>query len=80
MRRDPDAAEPVAFWLDIEAAARFLGREPGTLRGWRTLGKGPVFHLVSGRFVRYRIKELQTFRRLEDEKTSDRRCRLTINQ
>jgi len=67
-RLDPASAEPVGPWLDTEAAARLLGREPGTLRGWRTLGKGPVFHLVSGRFVRYHIEELETFKRLEDKK------------
>ncbi len=60
MRHDP-VAEPIGPWLDTEAAVRFLGREPGTLRGWRPLGKGPVFHLVSGRFVCYRIDDLDAY-------------------
>lgn len=48
MQREPVAPEPAGPWLDTAAAARHLGREPGTLRGWRSIGKGPAFHLVSG--------------------------------
>lgn len=67
MPREPAASEPVGPWLDTEAAARHLGREPGTLWGWRSLGKGPAFRLVSGRFVRYRLDDLEAFRRREAE-------------
>lgn len=59
MRHDPVATEPAGPWLDTEAAARHLGREPGTLRGWRSKGEGPTFHVVSGRFVRYHIDDLE---------------------
>lgn len=62
MRRpDPVVVEPAGRWLDTTAAARRLGREPGTLRGWRSIGKGPAFHIISGRFVRYHIDELEAF-------------------
>ena len=61
MRHDPAASEPNGPWLDTAAAARHLGREPGTLRGWRSLGKGPAFHMISGRFVRYHVDDLQAF-------------------
>ncbi|MFG1289460.1 helix-turn-helix domain-containing protein [Xanthobacter versatilis] len=67
MPHDLAAIEQAGPWLDTDAAARFLGREPGTLRGWRSLGKGPVFRLVSGRFVRYHIDDLEAFRRREAE-------------
>ena len=58
MPLEPPSTSP---WLDTAAAARHLGREPGTLRGWRSIGKGPTFHLVSGQFVRYRIDDLDAF-------------------
>ena len=63
MRRpDPVVVEPAGPWLDTAAAARHLGREPGTLRGWRSIGKGPAFHLVSGQFVRYHLDVLEAFK------------------
>jgi len=62
MPREPAASEPVGTWLDTAAAARHLGREPGTLRGWRSIGKGPIFHVVSGQFVRYHINDLEAFK------------------
>ena len=61
MSHEPAASETASPWLDTATAARHLGREPGTLRGWRSTGKGPVFHLVSGRFVRYHIHDLEAF-------------------
>ena len=67
MLREPSAVGQAGPWLDTDAAARLLGREPGTLRGWRSLGKGPAFRLVSGRFVRYRLDDLEAFRRREAE-------------
>lgn len=62
MLREPAASEPFCTWLDTAAAARHLGREPGTLRGWRSNGKGPAFHVVSGQFVRYHIDDLEAFK------------------
>ncbi len=61
MRHEPAVSEPAGPWLDTAAAAGLLGREPGTLRGWRSIGKGPAFHLVSGQFVRYRVDDLDAF-------------------
>lgn len=62
MPREPAASKSAGPWLDTAAAARHLGREPGTLRGWRSIGKGPAFHLVSGQFVRYHIDDLEAFK------------------
>lgn len=62
MRHEPAVSEPAGPWLDTAAAARRLGREPGTLRGWRSIGKGPAFHLVSGQFVRYHIDDFESFK------------------
>jgi hypothetical protein len=62
MPRELAASEPIGTWLDTTAAARHLGREPGTLRGWRSIGKGPPFHVVSGQFVRYHIDDLEAFK------------------
>lgn len=67
-RPDLVAVAPAGPWLDTEAAARFLEREPGTLRGWRSIGKGPTFCLVSGRFVRYHIEDLEAFEKRQAAK------------
>lgn len=48
-------------WFDTEAAASYLRREPGTLKGWRTKGEGPRFYLVSDKFIRYHIDDLDAF-------------------
>lgn len=61
MPHEPATSEIASPWLDTAAAALHLGREPGTLRGWRSTGKGPSFHLVSGRFVRYHVDDLDAF-------------------
>jgi hypothetical protein len=58
MPHESATSEPAGPWLDTAAAARHLRREPGTLRGWRSIGKGPAFQLVSGRFVRYHVDDL----------------------
>lgn len=61
MPHEPATPEIASPWLDTAAAALHLGREPGKLRGWRSTGKGPAFHLVSRRFVRYHIDDLEAF-------------------
>ncbi|MFT4159612.1 helix-turn-helix domain-containing protein [Shinella sp.] len=48
-------------WFDTEAAAAYLRREPGTLKGWRSKGEGPRFHTVNGQFVRYHVDDLDAF-------------------
>jgi hypothetical protein len=48
-------------WFDTEAAAAYLRREPGTLRGWRSKGEGPRFHIVNRQYVRYHVDDLDAF-------------------
>lgn len=50
-------------WFDTEAAASYLRREPGTLRGWRSKGEGPRFYLVNDQFVRYHLDDLDAYMR-----------------
>ncbi|WP_430431863.1 helix-turn-helix transcriptional regulator [Oceanicaulis sp.] len=44
--------------LSEDQAAKRLSISPRTLRNWRTRGGGPKFIKVSGRCIRYRIKDL----------------------
>lgn len=48
-------------WFDTEAAAAYLRREPGTLRGWRSRGEGPRFYTVNGQLIRYHVDDLDAF-------------------
>ncbi|CAN1528298.1 Helix-turn-helix domain, group 17 [Rhabdaerophilaceae bacterium] len=48
-------------WFDTEEAARYLRKEPGTLRGWRSKGEGPRFHVVNDKFVRYHVDDLDAY-------------------
>lgn len=48
-------------WFDTEAAAAYLRREPGTLKGWRSRGEGPRFYLVNNQLVRYHVDDLDAF-------------------
>lgn len=57
----PSASGHVSPWLDTAAAARYLGKEPGTLKGWRSKGEGPPFHVVSRQFIRYHVDDLDAF-------------------
>lgn len=67
MQRKPVASEQespprhASPWLDTVEAALYLGKEPGTLKGWRSKGEGPPFHVVSRQFIRYHIDELDAF-------------------
>lgn len=45
-------------WLNTEQAAAYLGASPKTLAIWRTKGKGPRYHIVNDRLVRYHVEEL----------------------
>ncbi|HOE13222.1 MAG TPA: helix-turn-helix domain-containing protein [bacterium] len=42
-------------------AARFLGVSRRTVQGWRLAGKGPRYHQISGRCVRYSLPLLEEF-------------------
>ncbi len=48
-------------WFDTEAAAAYLRREPGTLKGWRSRGEGPRFYTVNGQLIRYHVDDLDAF-------------------
>ena len=48
-------------WFDTEAAAAYLRREPGTLKGWRSRGEGPRFHTVNNQLIRYHVDDLDAF-------------------
>ena len=44
--------------LKTELAAEVLNMSPGTLRWWRSIGKGPPF-VKCGEAVRYRAEDLE---------------------
>ena len=48
-------------WFDTNAAAAYLRREPGTLKGWRSKGEGPKFHTVNDKFIRYHLDDLDAY-------------------
>ena len=50
-------------WFDTEAAASYLRREPGTLKGWRSKGEGPRFHVVNRQYIGYHLDDLDDFMR-----------------
>jgi hypothetical protein len=56
-----ELARPSSPWLDGEAAAAYLGTTPGTLKNWRSTGKGPRYHVVQDRLIRYHRDELDGF-------------------
>lgn len=54
-------------WLDTEEAAKYLSRQPGTLKGWRSRGEGPPYRLVNHLLIRYHIDDLDAFVRGESQ-------------
>ena len=46
--------------LKTEVAAEFLDMSPGTLRWWRSIGRGPQF-VKCGGAVRYRPEDLKSW-------------------
>ncbi|MCB7128410.1 MAG: helix-turn-helix domain-containing protein [Candidatus Brocadiales bacterium] len=50
----------MASLLKTEAAADFLSMSPGTLRWWRSIGRGPPF-VKCGDAVRYRAEDLEAW-------------------
>jgi len=56
-----EMAKPATPWLDSEAAAAYLGSTAGTLRNWRATGKGPRYHVVQDRLIRYHADDLDDF-------------------
>ena len=56
-----ELARPASPWMDSEAAAAYLGTTAGTLKNWRATGKGPKYHVVQDRLVRYHRDDLDAF-------------------
>lgn len=56
-----ELAKPSSPWLDSEAAAAYLGTTAGTMKNWRATGKGPRYHIVQDRLVRYHRQDLDEF-------------------
>lgn len=54
-------------WLDTEEAAKYLCRQPGTLKGWRSKGEGPRFRAVNDKLIRYHVDDLDSFVRGDAE-------------
>ena len=48
-------------WMDTEQAALYLGCKSGTLKSWRSMGKGPKYRTVGGKLIRYHRDELNNF-------------------
>lgn len=48
-------------WFDTDEAARYLRKEPSTLKAWRSKGEGPSFHVVSRQYIRYHVDDLDSF-------------------
>ncbi len=46
--------------MDEKQAASYIGQKPGTLRQWRTNGKGPAYH-KKGRRVFYKKIDLDAW-------------------
>ena len=45
-------------WMSTGQAAKYLGASPKTLAVWRCQGKGPRYHIVNERLVRYHVNDL----------------------
>lgn len=56
----PAALQPGDLVNEHEAAA-IIGGEVGTLRNWRSLGKGPRYYKIGERMVRYHRADLAAF-------------------
>ncbi len=52
--------EPQDRYVSDVEAAKILSSSPQTLRNWRHLGRGPVYH-KRGRMVRYKVQDLSDF-------------------
>lgn len=60
-------------WLDTEAAAKYLMRPIGTLKGWRSRGIGPAYRYVNHRLIRYHVDDLDAFVRGEGRRIEPKR-------
>jgi excisionase family DNA binding protein len=55
------AASASSPWLTPSQAAQYLQTSENTLRSWRCIGRGPRFHKVGARCVRYHRDQLDEF-------------------
>ena len=56
-----EVAKARSPWLDSAAAAAYLGSTAGTLKTWRATGKGPRYHVVQDKLIRYHTDDLDVF-------------------
>jgi hypothetical protein len=47
--------------MDTDEAAAYIGSTRNTLRAWRARGRGPRFHNVRTRMIRYHRDDLDDF-------------------
>ena len=47
--------------LNTREAAKRLGQEPSTLRGWRCERRGPTFIVLGPRNIKYSASDLQSY-------------------
>lgn len=66
-RNDFEQTTPVSPWLNTKAAAEYLTASPKTLAVWRCEGRGPNYHTIGKRLVRYHKDELDAFIRNEGD-------------
>jgi len=51
----------VAQFIDEKRVAELTGFSLSTLRAWRFQGRGPVYHKIDGRSVRYKVEDVEAF-------------------
>lgn len=47
--------------LTEREASAYLSISIGTLGNWRSVGRGPLYHKIGGRAVRYSMSDLRDF-------------------
>jgi hypothetical protein len=65
---DVEAVQDQDDWVSIVDASAILGVPQGTLRQWRSYGKGPVSY-KPGRAIQYKRKELLEWKTEREEAT-----------
>lgn len=61
MQTETERATFTSPWLDTREASAYLGASPKTLAIWRCQGKGPRYHIVNERLVRYHRDDLDGY-------------------
>jgi hypothetical protein len=68
LRENPPVVSP---WLPPEEAARYLNLSLKGLEGLRAKGKGPRYHKVNYRIVRYHVRDLDAWLTAHAEEVRD---------